>query len=102
MVRRYRTPNVGLKLTAEEVAEGIVSRETKEPKDIEGKSAITYGVLDPAAFASDGGPSIAERMSRRPGGDFFGEPTTRESASVARWAGGTSYDQGCKGKGNAP
>ena len=26
---------------------------------------IAYGVLDPAAFASDGGPSIAERMARR-------------------------------------
>lgn len=68
---RYRewygasAPNVGLKLTAEEVAEGIVSRETDEPRDYEGKSAITYGVLDPAAFASDGGPSIAERMHGR-------------------------------------
>jgi hypothetical protein len=26
---------------------------------------IVYGVLDPAAFVSDGGPSIAERMARR-------------------------------------
>jgi len=69
---RYRewygasAPNVGLKLTAEEVADGIVSRETQEPRDIDSnKSAIAYGVLDPAAFSSDGGPSIAERMSRR-------------------------------------
>ena len=68
---RYRewygasAPNVGLKLTAEVVADGIVSRETGEPRDIEGNPAITYGVLDPAAFASDGGPSIAERMATR-------------------------------------
>ena len=48
-------PNVGLKLTAEEVAKGILSRETGEE--------IAYGVLDPACFAEDGGPSIAERMS---------------------------------------
>jgi hypothetical protein len=26
--------------------------------------SIAYGVLDPAAFAEDGGPSIAERMAR--------------------------------------
>jgi len=60
---RYRewygasSPNTGLRLTAEEVADGIVSRETGEK--------IAYGVLDPAAFAQDGGPSIAERMMKR-------------------------------------
>lgn len=58
-------PNQGLKLTAEEVADGIVSRETHEPRTIEGTPAIAYGVIDPAAYISDGGPSIAERMSRR-------------------------------------
>jgi hypothetical protein len=58
---RYRewygssAPNVGLKLTAEQVAEGILARD--------GKDTIAYGVLDPAAFAVDGGPSIAERMA---------------------------------------
>ena len=58
---RYRewygasAPNKGLKLTAEQVAEGILIRE------IEGED-VTYGVLDPAAFAQDGGPSIAERL----------------------------------------
>jgi hypothetical protein len=68
---RYRewygasSPNIGLKLPAEDVAEGIKQRERDEPRDIEGNSAITYGVLDPAAFASDGGPSIAERMATR-------------------------------------
>ncbi len=68
---RYRewygasSPNVGLKLPAEDVAQGIIERERDEPRDIEGNPAITYGVLDPAAFASDGGPSIAERMSSR-------------------------------------
>ena len=58
-------PNIGLKLPAEDVAEGIVSRETDEPKNAEGKPNITYGVIDPAAYISDGGPSIAERMARR-------------------------------------
>jgi len=47
--------NVGLKLTAEEVAQGILERTPAEEK-------IDMGVLDPAAFANHGGPSIAERM----------------------------------------
>lgn len=46
--------NVGLKLTAEEVSAGIKQRESEK---------LTYGVLDPAAFSEDGGPSIAERMA---------------------------------------
>jgi hypothetical protein len=49
-------PNVGLKLTAEEVARGIKAKEAGDD--------IAYGVLDPAAFAVDGGPSIAERMMK--------------------------------------
>jgi len=57
-------PNVGLKLTAEEVADGIVSRETSEPQGLDGTNAISFSVLDPAAFSSDGGPSIAERMAK--------------------------------------
>lgn len=48
-------PNTGLKLTAEQVAGGIRERESGE--------TLSYGVLDPAAFAHDGGPSIAERMA---------------------------------------
>lgn len=48
-------PNTGLKLVAEDVGKGIAIREQKDPK-------ITYGVLDPAAFAEDGGPSLAERI----------------------------------------
>jgi hypothetical protein len=50
-------PNVGLRMTAEEVADGIRSREAGEE--------IAYGVADPAIFSSDGGPSIAERMFGR-------------------------------------
>jgi hypothetical protein len=47
-------PNVGLHMPANEVGQGIKEREANEK--------ITYGVLDPAAFASDGGPSISERL----------------------------------------
>jgi len=51
------SPNVGLKMTAEAVADGIVERERSE-------AALRYGVLDPACFKEDGGPSIAERMNK--------------------------------------
>lgn len=60
---RYRewygasAPGKGLKLTAEEVARGILQRSPKDEK-------ITYSVLDPSAFKTDGGPSHAERMAR--------------------------------------
>jgi hypothetical protein len=55
-------PNVGLKLTVEEVADGILEREA------EGEQ-IDYSMLDPSAFAQHGGPSIGERFSAR--GVFF-------------------------------
>jgi hypothetical protein len=46
----------GLKLTAEEVGKGIVSREARDPE-------LMYGVLDPSTFAQDGGPPIAEVLN---------------------------------------
>lgn len=58
---RYRewygasAPDVGLKLTADQVAHGIAQREHEKLK---------YGVLDPACFKEDGGPSIAERINK--------------------------------------
>lgn len=50
--------NVGLKLTAEEVADGIREREAKNEH-------CADSVLDPAAFTADGGPSIGERMGAK-------------------------------------
>lgn len=70
---RYRewygavSPNIGLRLTAEEVGAGIWERESSDPK-------IVSGVLDPAAFAEDGGPSIAERMTKGSGGKIHFRP----------------------------
>jgi hypothetical protein len=48
--------NVGLKLFAEEFGRGVLERERGDRVD--------FGVMDPSAFASDGGPSIAERVYR--------------------------------------
>lgn len=59
---RYRewygasAPNTGLKLTNQEIAEGIIEREKDDPK-------ITYGVADPSMFSEQGGPSIAEQIN---------------------------------------
>lgn len=47
-------PNVGVKMTAGQVADGI--------KKLEAEKEVEFGVMDPAAFSEDGGPSIAERM----------------------------------------
>jgi hypothetical protein len=60
---RYRewygaaSPNVGLKMTAETVGAGIAQRESCDPN-------LRYGVLDPACFKEDGGPSIGERINK--------------------------------------
>lgn len=93
---RYRewygasAPNVGLKLTAEQVAAGIVERERHEPRDIRGEDGIIYGVLDPAAFASDGGPSIAERMAHPPNGVLW---RRADNARVSRNGALGGWDQ---------
>lgn len=49
-------PNIGLKLHADQVGKGIAEREAKDPR-------LVGGVLDPAAFAEDGGPPISERLN---------------------------------------
>jgi hypothetical protein len=56
-------PGVGVKTHAEQVGMSIAAREKDEK--------ISYGVLDPSAFAEDGGPSIAERLSRGSGGKVY-------------------------------
>lgn len=49
-------PNVGLKMDAARVAQGVAGR---TPAD----ETITYSVMDPACFKFDGGPTIAETFS---------------------------------------
>jgi hypothetical protein len=56
-----KAPNTGLKLTAEQVAAGIVSRETSSMGI---REEIRYGVMDPSAFNVVSGPSIGETMGR--------------------------------------
>lgn len=74
-------PNVGLKLTAEQIGAGIVKRETigLEPSGQPKRENIPLAVLDPSAFSEDGGPSHAERMALA--GAVF---TRADNARVAR------------------
>jgi hypothetical protein len=74
--------NVGLKMTGAAVAKGIVEREVGEPKDLEGKTGIAYGVLDPSCFDADGGPCIAEEMAAPPSRVFFRHADNRRTAKV--------------------
>tara|TARA_R100000781_G_scaffold46900_1_gene31548 strand:+ start:471 stop:1907 length:1437 start_codon:yes stop_codon:yes gene_type:complete len=50
-------PNVGIRMTAEEVGAGIRSREKEDGK-------LDYSVADPSIWKFDGGPSIGERLSK--------------------------------------
>lgn len=59
-------PDEGLKLPAETVARGIVDRETNGGGV---RERVSYGVLDPSAFAVVSGPSIAETLIK--GGAIF-------------------------------
>lgn len=51
-----KSPNVGLKMRVEDVAEGILART---------KGRIDYGVADPAIWHQDGGESIGEKFMRQ-------------------------------------
>jgi hypothetical protein len=53
-------PNVGLKLTADQVASRIRSLEGPD------YHKVAYRVADPACWKRDGGPSIAEQMYKSP------------------------------------
>lgn len=77
-------PNVGLRLTAEQVARGIVERETHDGI----RDNIAYGVLDPSAFAVISGPSIGETLIRN--NAHFRRADNRRSSTDKR-AGG--WDQ---------
>jgi hypothetical protein len=63
-------PNVGLKLTADLVAQGILTREGAVYNDhgqmLRGPlEQIAYGAADPAIFIRNGGPSIGETMAMK-------------------------------------
>ncbi|MBX5089359.1 terminase [Rhizobium lentis] len=76
-------PNQGVKMTADAVGLGILQRERGDK--------ITYGVLDPAAFAKDGGPSIRERISKATGHKVLFRPADNKRVTARGAMGG--WDQ---------
>jgi hypothetical protein len=57
-------PNVGMKLSAAAVSKGIVALESwKDDSGREVREELADQVIDPSAFAQNGGPSIAENMA---------------------------------------
>ena len=96
---RYRewygasSPNVGLRLTAEQVADGI--------KDREQKDAVAFGVIDPAAFQHTSGPSVAEKMMAR-GVTFRRADNTRVSPDKGRLGGWDAVRSRLVGDGEYP
>jgi hypothetical protein len=89
-------PNEGLRMTAEEVADGIRWREAD---DLNGRRTMG-GVADPSIFAESGGPSIAERMAAR---KVFWRPADNSRVPKAGAIGG--WDQlrsRLKGDGDRP
>lgn len=95
---RYRewygksSANVGLKLTAAEVAKGIADREKGDK--------VGYGVADPAIFTADGGPSIAEMM--QPHGVYWKPADNKRVAAVGRVGGWDQMRGRMKGDGEKP
>jgi hypothetical protein len=98
-------PNVGLKLTAEEVGKGIQLLERGQRFDPQKPAAswpevdktkqpekIDYGVMDPSAFAEDGGPSIASRL-----GVFFRRADNKRVAQQGALGGWDQVRQRLKG-----
>ena len=89
-------PNVGLRLTAEEVADGIVEREAHDLPS----GDVMSGVADPAIFASDGGPSIGDRMATR--GVFFNRADNKRVAGSGAMGGWDQVRARLKGDGERP
>jgi hypothetical protein len=83
-------PNVGLKLTAEEVGAGIKKREVPSEK-------LDVGVLDPSAFSEDGGPSIASRL-----GVIFRRADNKRVAQAGALGGWDQLRSRLKGDGEKP
>jgi hypothetical protein len=86
-------PNEGLKLTAEEVADGILERQLPS-------EAIDMSVLDPSAFAVNGGPSIAARMANRK--VFFQQADNKRVSQRGALSGWDLVRQRLKGDGERP
>mgnify|MGYP003630180102 FL=1 len=91
----YGSPNhknVGLKMVAEDVGAGIAERTGKDEE-------LHYNIIDPAAFAEDGGPSIAERIYEG-GGPYFKRADNKRIARAGAMGGWDTMRARMKGDTN--
>jgi hypothetical protein len=88
-----KSANVGLKLTAREVARGILARTLPDEE-------ISYTVADPSVFAVDGGPSIAEESFNE--GLAFTRANNKRVAGMGAVGGWDQMRSRMKGDGERP
>jgi hypothetical protein len=95
-------PNTGLRLTAEEVADGIKRREDNDVvgHTSSGRKRSMGGVADPAIFTADGGPSIADRMATRQ--VFFTPADNKRVGTLGAMGGWDQLRARLKGDGKRP
>jgi hypothetical protein len=97
---RYRewygasSPNVGLKLTLEEVAEGIKQRSHGEK--------YSYTVIDPSMLQQSGGPSLGERLYRAGVGPHLKAADNRRISHKGAMGGWDMLRHRMKGDGEHP
>ena len=84
-------PDVGLRLTTQDVAAGILARDGKGEE-------FAYSVADPSIFAEDGGPSRAEIFGNR--GVWFTKADNRRIPGAGHMGGWDEVRQRLKGEGS--
>lgn len=91
-------PNEGERKTAEEVARAIFEAEVSDHQQIEDNYQLNK--IDPATFATNGGPSIAETFARN--GIWFTRADNRRVAGVGAAGGWDQVKNRLKGNGDDP
>lgn len=92
----HTIPNAGLRLTAEEIGDGIFDR---EKNDLTGNRQMG-GVADPSIFTADGGPSHADRMAARK--VYFREADNSRVAKLGAVGGWDQLRARLRGDGEKP
>ncbi len=95
-------PNIGLKLTVEDVAKGIITREYDEPKNDRNRPNLVYRVGDPAMASENGGPSMFERLGQAPYYLQFQKADNKRMGQLGALGGWDMLRQRLKGEDDRP
>lgn len=88
------TPNQGLRQTAQHVGEIVRGKESEDARIIDANGDLSK--VDPATFATNGGPSIAEELAR--GGAWFERADNRRTIKGGALAGWDQIRKRLKGE----